>query len=205
ENIGFNGTASLGFPELSSDPINLGYPNVSIGGFDGIGEPINTPQKRHDNTYQFSDTLAWTPQGFGGRHRVRAGFDMRKVQLNFFLSYRAWCAYQFAGAFTGNPLEDLVRGIPVAATRLDGNTDAALRTTAYNFFVADDIQLHPQLTLNLGVRYEINRPIVDTRDRMSVPDTSAASLTCTPQPDCQFIQVGTNGIPRAGYESDSNN
>ena len=40
-------------------------------------------------------------------------------------------------------------------------------------------------------------PPVETLNRFSVPDLTANSATCTPVPDCQFIQAGTNGIPKA--------
>lgn len=37
-------------------------------------------------------------------------------------------------------------------------------------------------------------------NRFSVPDLSRASATCSPKPSCQFLRVGTNGIPRSGYD-----
>jgi len=197
--------ATLGFPVISTKPIDQGFPGIVLAGFDGIGVPLNTPQQRHDNTYQFSDTLAWNPAGLGGKHRLKFGGDVRLVQVNFYLDYLSRGLWQFVGAFTGNPVEDLVRGLPAAVVSLQGTTDAALRSTSYSFFVHDDVQLLPRFTLNLGLRYEFNGPTVEIRDRMSVPDTSSKSLTCTPQPECQFIQAGTAGIPRATYSPDRNN
>jgi len=40
---------------------------------------------------------------------------------------------------------------------------------------------------------------VDTHNRLSDPILTSAALTCSPQPDCQFIIAGTDGLPRATY------
>ncbi len=49
--------------------------------------------------------------------------------------------------------------------------------------------------LSAGLRYEYNSPPVDVDDRATLYDPATGSLQ----------QVGTNGIPRAGYDSDPNN
>jgi hypothetical protein len=68
-----------------------------------------------------------------------------------------------------------------------------------NYYIQDDIHVVPRLLLNVGLRYEYNSPPTEEHNRFSVPDLTAASATCTPVPDCQFIRAGTNGIPRATY------
>ena len=86
---------------------------------------------------------------------------------------------------------------------MTGNTFNTLRSIGMNFYIQDDIHVVPRLLLNVGMRYEYNSPRVEDHNRFSVPDLSANSATCTPVPDCQFIQAGTNGIPRATYTSDA--
>ncbi len=62
--VGFNGehgiftqadktdhNTRLGFPTVLTAPIDLGFPNVSVAGFDGIGQPTNTPQDLYQNSY----------------------------------------------------------------------------------------------------------------------------------------------------------
>ncbi|MBA3241330.1 MAG: TonB-dependent receptor, partial [Acidobacteria bacterium] len=55
--------------------------------------------------------------------------------------------------------------------------------------------LTPRLTLSAGLRYEYNSPSVDAEDRANIYDPLTRSL----------VAVGTNGIPRSGYEPDRNN
>jgi hypothetical protein len=102
-------------------------------------------------------------------------------------------------------LTQLLAGFPDFAVAVKGDTANGLRTSGYNFYFQDDIRLRPRFALNVGVRYEYNSPPVEVQDRFSVPDLSPASLTCAPQPDCQFIRAGTKGVPRATYDSDRNN
>ena len=84
-------------------------------------------------------------------------------------------------------------------------TDSIIGTTSWNFYLQDDIRLTPNLTINAGLRYEYNSPPVEQEDRFSIPDLSPASATCNPQPDCQFLVAGTNGISRATFRADRNN
>lgn len=199
QDAGENFSAQLGFPTVAQAPIEQGYPDVILTGYDGIGDPINTPQHRHDNTIQLADTLAWDPAFWGGRHQIKVGFDLRDIRLNFFLDPVARGEWQFTGGITKNSIEDLLLGLPWVAVAVSGNTDTSLRTTSQDYFIQDDIQVSDRLTLNLGFRYEFNSPPVEAHNRYSVPNLSPQSLTCSPQPDCQYIVAGTDGVPRATF------
>jgi hypothetical protein len=205
ENQGTNYNAALGYPTVLSNDVDLGYPNVAIAGFDGIGEPTAAPQDRYDTTFHISNNIFWTPRFGGGRHALKFGADVRAVEMDIYLDILARGYWEFDGGFSGDPLIDLLRGTPDFGLRVDGATDAVLTTTAVSAFVQDDLRLTPNLTANLGLRYEYVTPPVERDDRLSVPDLTARALTCSPQPDCQFIRVGTQGIPRSIYQGDVNN
>src|SRR6185436_6531901 len=65
----------------------------------------------------------------------------------------------------------------------------------FNFFANDSYRITPRLTLNGGLRYEYNSPPVDAEDRANIYDVATRSL----------VRVGTNGVPRSGFEADKNN
>jgi Carboxypeptidase regulatory-like domain/TonB dependent receptor/TonB-dependent Receptor Plug Domain len=211
QSFGDNVSQTLGFPTVLSNPLDLGPPNVAIAGFSSIGEPENTPQDRRDNTFHYADTLAWHPDLNGGRHQFKFGADIRRFQLNFYLDELARGQWTFNGGVSAAsqasaavdpllpPLVDLLNGTPNFAIAVSGNTQTEERTTETDFFAQDDLRITSRFTLNLGVRWEFNSPVVDTHNRLSDPILTPAALTCTPQPDCQFIIAGTDGLPRATY------
>jgi hypothetical protein len=208
QSFGDNVSQTLGFPTVLSNPLDLGPPNVAINGFSNIGQPENTPQDRRDNTFHYADTLAWHPDFNGGRHQFKFGADIRRFQLNFYLDEIARGQWTFNGGVSAaslaapadiQSLVDLLSGTPNFAIAVSGNTQTEERTTETDFFAQDDIRITSRFTLNLGVRWEFNSPVVDTHNRLSDPILTPAALTCTPQPDCQFIVAGTDGLSRSTY------
>jgi hypothetical protein len=201
---GVNLNQALGFPTVLSNPVDLGYPNVSVLGYAGIGEPANYPQVHHDNTFEFADNLAWNL----GRHQFKFGADIRRIQSNTFLDFLSRGEWFFGAQSAGMPvmaLAQLLSGVPDYVISAKGDTYAGLRSTGTSFYVQDDIRVLPRLSLNVGLRYEYTSPPIEIHDRFSVPNLSPQSLGCTPAPDCQFIRAGTSGIPRATYRPDRNN
>jgi len=212
EHYGTNVSEQLGFPTVLTPPVDLGFPDVSILGFDGIGEPVNYPQDRHDNTFHFADNLAWTH----GLNQFKVGADIRRFQLNDYLDFIARGQWFFNGFAQQTPsgtvcffapelpcpiqaLSQLLVGMPDYAVAVHGDTINGIRTTGYNFYLQDDIRVKPRLTLNAGVRYEYNTPPVEVQNRFSVPDLTANLQDCTSYPDCLFVRAGTNGIPQSIY------
>jgi outer membrane receptor protein involved in Fe transport len=204
QNGGQDKNTELGFPSVLSNPVDLGYPNLQIAGYDGIGESTSLPMERHNNTFMFGDNLAVHPGFNSGRHQFKFGGEIRRIQNNSFIDEFSRGFWSFLGV-TGNSIEDLLLGIPSVALKVSGNTATNLRTTSYALYAQDDVRANSQLTFNLGIRYEYNAPPVDTKNRLSIPDLSANSLACTPKPDCQFLVAGTNGVPRGIYNPDRNN
>jgi hypothetical protein len=228
QDSGTNVTQQLGFPTVSANPVDWGYPNVNIYGFDGIGEPVNYPQDRHDNTYEFADNLAWNT----GRHQFKFGTDIRRFQLNDYLDFISRGDWFFEGdvaqglaqvlaqmlppAYTNvcpggitncppqvGALAQLMAGVPDYVVTEAGNTNNGLRTTGLGAYINDDIRVLPRFTLNVGLRWEFNSPPIEIHNRFSVPNLSVSPATCNAlvptYPDCAFIQAGADGIPPATY------
>jgi hypothetical protein len=197
QHYGTDVSSQLGFPDVLTNSVDLGFPNVSLPPFEGIGEPVNYPQDRHDTTAHLSDTLSW----ISGRHQFKFGADIRKIQVNNYLDFVARGEWLFnqSGQDPVTALVQLLSGVPDYAVAVRGDTFNSLRSTGSDVYIQDDIHVVPRFLLNVGLRYEYNSPPVETHNRFSVPDLSPASATCLPAPDCQFILAGTDGIPRATY------
>ena len=148
---------------------------LSILPYSTIGIDVyNFPQGRVDNTFQVSDFFTHTSAG----HVLKFGFDIRRSQLNSFADRNSRPLLQFgygrvASDCRSNPTcifatsDGLLRGTDLAALGAPAgflqtistdpypNTAIGLRFTEYELFVQDDWKLRPNLTLNLGLRYEL--------------------------------------------------
>ena len=77
-----------------------------------------------------------------------------------------------------NPFADLAEGLPSGSLHFVGNSARSYRITSYDFFAQDTFKLRPNLTLSLGLRYEIQTNISDHSDlapRISAAWASSAS------------------------------
>ena len=127
---------------------------------------------------------------------MKAGFDLRTVRQDAFRDVQARGQLAFTPfAYTGNGLADLLLGLPTITVGASLDNPQRLRTENVGFFVQDQWRATSTLTLTAGLRYELTSPPVDAEDRATVYDQATGRL----------VQVGTGGVPRAGYETDRNN
>jgi hypothetical protein len=181
----------VGLPEVSTNPRDFGMTQIQINGFTPIGNEGTTPEHGTTNTYQIADNASW----IRGRHMIKFGTDIRILQQNAYRDVEARGFIQFQGVYTGNPLEELLLGLPTDTAVAVVNNAEHLRTHSYDFFVNDTWRIRPNLTVIAGLRYEYNSPNVDAADRANLYDPSVGKL----------VAVGQNGFPRAGYDADKNN
>lgn len=193
ENHGTSLNRQVGLPELSSNPRDFGLSFITISGFSKLGDEFNNPQEGVTNTLQFLDNLSYAR----GKHLAKFGFDFRATRQNAFrdIQSRGFLTFSDQVPITGNALADLLLGFPVTTGGAILDNHQHLRTESYNFYVNDSFRIRPNLTLSAGLRYEYNSPPVDPEDRANLYDPATQSL----------VRVGTNGVPRSGYESDKNN
>ncbi len=183
--------SSVGLPEPWTNARDAGLSLITVSGYSPIGHEYNNPQSGTTNTIHLADTITWTR----GNHLVKAGFDSRLIRQDAFRDVQARGALTFAGAFTGNPLVDLLSGLPTFTTLAKVDNPQRLRTESYAWFVQDSYRVRPDVTLSAGLRYDLTSPPVDADDRATLYNPQTGAL----QP------VGTAGLPRAGYATDRNN
>jgi hypothetical protein len=118
-------------------------------------------QSFHDTTLQFEDTMTWTR----AKHIIHFGFQGYKYIMNDLYPGNAGLAGQFTfnGQFTGNtgttggsPVADFLLGLPFDVQQGNGGGgNKYLRNGLYSAFGADNWRIKDNLTLNLGLRYEV--------------------------------------------------
>ena len=100
-------------------------------------------------------------------------------------------AYSFGGAYTGDGFADFMLGMPSSAIReillpTYNIFESLHRGTHYYFFVQDDWKVRADLTINLGLRYEFNSPVVEARDRQANYYPRDGKIVRIEAPDSEF-------------------
>ncbi|MEN3326060.1 MAG: hypothetical protein V7638_867 [Acidobacteriota bacterium] len=185
--------SEVGLPTISPRERDLGLSFITVTGFSPLGDEGNNPQDSVTNVYQFLNNSSYVH----GNHLFKFGADLRFSQQNAFRDVESRGRLQFSPFFqlTGNALGDLLLGFPLLTSVARVDNPQKIRTESYNFFINDSYRLTPRLTLNAGLRYEYNSPPVDADDRATIYDVVTRSL----------VPVGTNGVPRSGFDADKNN
>ncbi|OLE54437.1 MAG: hypothetical protein AUG51_08190 [Acidobacteria bacterium 13_1_20CM_3_53_8] len=135
----------------------------------------------------FADTLSFTR----GRHFVRTGAEFRYYEVNFNAPVLT------RGSIDFQSFNDFLIGQTSDAVLANGLSERSLRASDYNLFIQDDWKWSSKLTLNLGLRYELDLPPYDTRGRISTFDPAlykprALSFFGFPlgPPSGGFVQAG---------------
>ncbi len=103
-----------------------------------------------------NDTLSWA----GDRHLVRVGAEIRYNLIDFQNPILVRGQIDFAD------FNSFLVGNVRTSTIGDGIVRGNWRAFDYNFFAQDDWRISSRLTLNLGVRYELDLPVYDSRGRL---------------------------------------
>src|SRR5205085_9214635 len=126
-------------------------------------------------------------------------------------------AYTFTQNYTGDGFADFLIGLPGTATRElllpESNIFESLhRISHYYYFVQDDWKITPNLTVNLGLRYEYNGQLYEDRDRqtnfvplnnvvvrLAVPNSEAPGLQDPKYGRCLCLTKKKNFGPGFGF------
>lgn len=158
-------------PALLAQMTRIGYPNVDLGTYQGMGTNRLINFSGND-TYSVQPSLNWVL----GRHLVKFGAEGRKYNDNSLNPGLAAGAYAFgknwtqavsnrADATSGNEIATFLLGYPTTAY-VDRNIDPSFTHFYYAAFFQDDWKITNRLTLNLGLRWDYEAPATERYDRM---------------------------------------
>ncbi|HEX4021510.1 MAG TPA: carboxypeptidase regulatory-like domain-containing protein [Acidobacteriaceae bacterium] len=189
-----------------------GIPLTTFSNYAFEGSPDYLPKQQVPMQYQYSDTFSMVH----GRQSIKAGISLYLPMRNLFQDEEGTRGdLGFTGVFT---CQHTAPGKCVSGTGLSyadgllGATESTQLTNVFfvdqrlwmaSGFVEDDWKVTPQLTFNLGLRYDFASPPYEGRNRMADFDPDSGSLVFAKSGSLQdrtIVQPNTKDFgPRVGF------
>ena len=199
ESLGINGFlvgGPNGRPLTSNEE---GFPLLTISGFLGMGDSRAASNLDYSRTFMFADNVTLTK----GKHTLLFGADIRKVAGNATTNNTPFGQQSFTGDETGYAPADFILGVPRTSITPEGVPITAARQWRTAEYFQDNFRLNDKLTLNLGIRYEIYAPPVDTNNVSRTLDFSQTPPVLTPAPGVRLNNIWAithkDIAPRVGF------
>ncbi|HTB91589.1 MAG TPA: carboxypeptidase regulatory-like domain-containing protein [Candidatus Sulfotelmatobacter sp.] len=166
-------------------PGREGVPFVSVAGGFVIGNNFEGELPQIGNTFQWSDNYSKVI----GTHSIKFGGDVRRQRFDQFLYFNINGDFSFQpGSATNSPAgsdgyPDFFLGTPTSYSQGAAQGEN-IRNTGLYLFAQDSWKIKSNLTLNYGLRWELNTPYVDTQNRIQTfrPGQSTTQYPCEISP-----------------------
>ena len=168
-NAGNDFAARLGLLGVTIDPRDTGFPQISTGGlYSTMGDPTTFVTRSNEHFEIYENFLIDR-----GDHQIKFGGYLFHLRFRPVNADAARGAFTFTGQFSGNAMADFLLGHPVVGrSGIGGRGSEDARTTWLHLYGQDDWRLRDNLTVNYGLRYEINQHMYDVNNQLSTIDFS---------------------------------
>jgi hypothetical protein len=164
ENI--SGEADIGGND--QDPMDWGPPTLVFAS--GIAS-LNDAESLFNRNR--TDAISLNVANNHWHHTITFGGDFRREEFNQLGQQNPRGTFTFTGAATsggattsGSDLADFLLGIPDTSAVAFGNADKYFRAPVYDAYVMDDWRVRPELSINLGIRWEYGAPLTELFGRL---------------------------------------
>ncbi len=174
---------SLGITPGASLVSHQGVPFIDIFGGFTIGNDYEGELPQTGNTFQWGDNLS----KIVGSHALKFGADYRRQQFNQTLYFDLNGDYTYSGGGandllamradgTQNLFPNYLLGLPDSYLQGSANSEN-VRSSSIYLFAQDSWKIKPNLTLNYGLRWELNIPMYDIGNRVQTFRAGQATTT----------------------------
>jgi hypothetical protein len=196
-----NWVQELGIQGVPTQPLTWGAPSVTPSGYPEVGYSTNNAFFTWiTQSNQVADNLSI----IRGRHTFKTGLTWQGKRMSSTQWGSPNGAYGFGGTFSAPPpvtvttrfnaVADLLLGYPSTYTVQTQPYAQRYLYSNLGVYFQDDVRLSPNLTLNLGLRWEYFGRPVDRYDRIASFDLAAG----------QQLFPGRDGTPRSLANQDYN-
>jgi hypothetical protein len=165
-------------------------PQIAVTNYFTLGQAISGPVAG-TNFYSIRDVLSWTK----GKHTLKLGGELsldKDIQQTLLNNYGV---FAFNGKKSKDNLADYMLGLPATM-----NQDAPVLALANFFtgalFVQDDFKVSPRLTVNLGLRWDVQQSPTDPQNREATFVQGVQSKVLPPTVPTGLLVVGDPGVGR---------
>lgn len=153
---GINGLQGLA-PESTK-----GFPSITISNYSNYNGQANNsyPKQNKIRSWQYVDHVTYA----SGRHDVRFGYELFHNTNTFVAGNNSVGTFNFNGSYSGDNMADFLMGYPRSASRSSFRSLWGNAGNFQSFYVQDNYHAKPNLTINAGLRWEIN-PFYNSGDK----------------------------------------
>lgn len=198
-NYGLAVNTAFGQPNVNLDTITSGLAPVSVTGYADLGDGAFIPIIDIDNTFQYMGAVTWNK----GAHNIKIGAGLiRRQALNAQNNYGTG-NWSFNSTSTVGSLGELIAGNFSSVQRNNSLVPPHYRVWEPSFYFQDDWHASSNLTLNLGVRYDVFTPFTEVKNAISNFDPATASIAVAGvggvNDHAGLTTTYTNIAPRIGF------
>ncbi|HTU43067.1 MAG TPA: TonB-dependent receptor [Candidatus Aquilonibacter sp.] len=185
-------------------PTREGLPSISVAGGFSLGNDSEGELPQTGNSFQYADNLTRV----SGNHTYKFGVDFRRQQFNQFLYYNVDGTFDYYGGGpndvgANNLYPNYLLGLPDQFGQGSAQVEY-VRNSGLYLYAQDSWKIKPNLTLNYGLRWELNTPLADKAQHVETfrPGQQSTVYPCGgPNTDCSsqdaigLVVPGDKGIP----------
>jgi len=140
----------------------VGFPSITISNYSNYNGQSNNsyPKQNKIRSWQYGDHITYA----NGKHDVRFGYELFHNTNTFVAGNNSSGTFNFNGSYSGDNLADFLLGYPRSASRSSFRSLWGNAGNFQAFFVQDNYHALPNLTINAGLRWEIN-PFYNSGDK----------------------------------------
>jgi hypothetical protein len=156
-----NISGQAGITGNNQEPVNWGPPAlIFTSGIQSLSDAQSSFNRNQTSGLSYS--MLWNHRS----HNVMFGADFRREEFNYLSQQDPRGTFTFTGAGTGSDFANFLLGTPDVSSIAFGNADKYFRQSVYDGFLNDDWRVSPELTLNVGVRWEYGAPMTERYNRL---------------------------------------